>query len=224
MNFLELVTDAARETGVPGSIVNVASVSGEAARLVNWVLRAYRKIQGLHQTWLFMRRDFTYAAAAGVANLTASAMGVTTFGKWREGSFRVYRTSTGTADEQPLTPLAWDAMRDGYLFGAARDQVGRPQYIAVKPDQSLQLWPTPDDAYTLVGEHYMAPQSMSANGDLPVIPAAFHDAIVWRAVMFYAGYESDPSLYASAQREFQEVLAALEADQLPEWVVAGSFV
>jgi hypothetical protein len=223
MNFLELVTDLAREAAIPGTIPSVSGQTGEAGRAVNWVLRAYRKIQGAHPYWRFMRREFAHAAGAGINNLTATAMGLTTFGKWRADSFRAYKTSIGVADEQVLTMITWDQMRDTYLMGAQRTMTGPPQYIAVKPDQSLQVWPTLAEGYTIVGEYYMAPQTMAANADEPVFPAAFHDAITWRALMYYAAYEGDASLYATAQNDFNEEFAKLEMDQVDAWADTERF-
>jgi hypothetical protein len=125
-------------------------------------------------------------------------------------------------DEQPLEYVDYDRFRDVYQFGANRLQPGRPTVITQAPDNSLIVWPTPDQPHTIVGECYRSPAIMTANGDLPIFAARFHNIIVHRAMMFYGEYEGDPNSFGTGQTECARTLAMMEDVYLPEWQNAGS--
>jgi hypothetical protein len=42
--------------------------------------------------------------------------------------------------------------------------------------------------------------------------------IVYRAMMFYAGYEAAPEVYQRGELEFKRLMNRLEIDQLPDMV------
>jgi hypothetical protein len=222
--FIQLVQDLKREAGVSGAVPSaVTSQPAEIDRLVNWILKAYTDIQNKHTDWQFLRADVSIDATASTSTYTATDAGIANlFGEWIMDSFRIFRADLGVTDEQVVDACSWDAMRDGYLIGAQRTSAGRPTRIAQKPDQSLALWPLPDQSYTVVGEYYKTAQTLTATTDVPVFPGKYHDMIVWRALMYYAGYESAPELYAVGQKEFNRLMTRMEGAQLPEITVGGA--
>lgn len=219
MNFLELCQAVAVEAGISGTIASVNGQSGEAARVIKWVKRAYNAIQLLHPEWEFLRADAVFATTAGNDTYSATAASLTSFGEWRlrGDDWRCYATAQGTKDEQPVRFMKYDQFRHVCLYGTQRDDRDRPQVVTVRPNQSLQFWPTPDASYTIVGEYFQAPLQMVANADIPVFGARFHDAVMWRAMMFYAEFEGDSTVYASAQNELKPLIAQMEDQYLPEW-------
>lgn len=222
MNYLELCQELAREAGISGSIAAVTGQTGEMARVANWIRKANRYILNKHEDWKFLRADVSFPVILGNVEYSAGALSLADFGEWKLDSFRAYLTSIGFADEQPVREVRdYDAFRDYYIIGALREQEGRPQAITQTPGRSLRIWPVPDDAYTIVGEYYQAPADLAANADVPVFPAKFHDAIVWRALMFYGEYEGDATVFAAAQTEFKRVLAKLESLYLPSIEAGG---
>lgn len=221
--FLDLFKDLKREAGVSGPTPStVVGQTGEYERLVNWILKAYEDIQNKHTQWEFLRADVEFTVANPTSTYSADDIDLPTFGEWKMDSFRIYSSAVGVADEQILCKSSWDAFRNSYVIGALRSQAGRPTVIAQKPDQSLILWPLPDQDYTVVGEYYKTAQTLTANTDVPIFPAKYHDIIMWRALMFYAGYESAPSLYTVGEREFNKLMMKMEATQLPEMVAGGA--
>lgn len=222
MTFLELCQDMMREAGISGSLVSVERQNGEALRVVNWIIKAYRYIQNKHTDWDFLRTEVTFDTNTSNDTYTAAAAGVTGFGEWRFAGddWRCYSKAIGPADEQPVRYTPYDEFRRVYGYGANRLMTGRPQVVTQRPDQSLQFWPVPDAAYTIVGEQYRAPITLARNEDQPIFAAKFHDAIVQRALMFYGAYEGDASVFASAQTEFQRLLGQMEGVYMPEWECA----
>lgn len=220
--FLELCKDMAREAGISGGIPSVTGQAGEAGRVVKWVARAYKYIQNLHPHWKFMRRALEMSLTAGKAEYTAAELAVADFGEWCfTDEWRSFRTAYGYPDEQPVQMVDYDVFRRRYHYGNSRLDVGRPQVVTVAPDQSLIFWPTPDAAYTIVGEQYRAPHSLTENGDLPIFPARYHDAIMYRALMMYGEFEGDATVIATGQSEFMRELGPLEAANLPTMGACG---
>lgn len=222
MTYLELCKALVREAGISGTIASVAGQTGELLRVVNWIADAYTDILIAHDNWEFLRTDVNFTTNVGSRSYSAAAAGITEFGEWRfTGSWRAYSAALGTADEQAVRFMEYDAFRDQYLYASAREQTGRPLIVTEAPDQSLQFWPLPDAEYVIVGEQYRHPAELTGNADLPVFPARFHKAIVQRAKMLYAQFESDAATFASAQSEYARLLEQLETRYLPN-ITAGS--
>ena len=223
MTYLELCQELMREAGISGSLVSVLGQTGELGRVVGWVAKAHRYIQNKHSNWEFLRRDVQFPVVVGTARYNADDVAVTDFGNWRfSSSWRTYNTAAGVADEQPLAYMAYNAFRERYLMGTNRLMTGRPQVVTQAPDQSLILWPIPDQAYTIVGEQYRAPMILAANTDKPIFPPRFHDVIVYRALMFYGQFEGDGNTFNTGQTECNRYLSMLEEEYLPEWETAGA--
>ena len=56
---------------------------------------------------------------------------------------------------------------------------------------------------------------MTVDSDVPIFAAQYHDAIMYRALMYYGEFEGDGTVIATAQSEADRELGALEAAQLP---------
>ena len=225
MTFLELCQRLRQEAGQAGSGPStVVGQTYELLRTVDWIKTAYQDIQNLHAEWNFLRADLTFQTTASDNTYPIADISATEYGEWNQESFRSYLTSSGVSGEQFMEWLDWPDFRDKYVIGSNRTQEGNPRYIAQKPDTSLIVFPTPDAAYTINGEYFKRAQTMSADADEPLIPTKFHMIIVWRALMFYAGFTSAPDLYEIGQREYKNLLFKLESSQLPRIRLAGPLV
>jgi hypothetical protein len=225
VTFLELCQRLRREAGQAGSgPTTVVSQTYELKRTVDWVQTAYADIQNLHAEWNFLNATLTFQTVASDNNYPIADISATEYGEWNQESFRSYRTSTGVSGEQFMQWLGWPDFRDKYVIGTNRTQEGVPRYIAQKPDTSLIVFPTPDAIYTINGEYFKRAQVMSVDADEPLIPSKFHMIIVWRALMFYAGFTSAPDLYEVGQREYKNMLFKLESSQLPRIRLAGPLI
>lgn len=218
MTFLELCQAVAIEAGISGSIVSTANQVGEAQRVVRWVARAYKYIQNLHEDWKFLRNDVSFPVAAGGTGIySATDAGVANFGRWCFlDRWRSYATASGYADEQPIDYVPYDEFRRVYGYGTARQQTGRPTIVTVRPDQSLQFWPIPDNGYTIVGEQFRTPAVMAADSDTPIFEARFHDTITYRALFYYGEFEGDATVLGTSQTELARELEPMESYYLPK--------
>lgn len=218
MTFLEMCQRLRLEAGISGS--GPASVIGQAGQLdkvVKWILSAYENIQNMYATWDFLRTDFTFSTIANIQNYTSTAVDLTDLATWKAKENSDLTIYSSVSDEQYLTVVSWDEFKAIYMFGTSRSQTERPTVAAIKPDNSMSLWPIPNAVYTVTGEYYKAAQTLTINTDTPIFPSQFHMAIVWRALMYYgADYAADEK-YAHGQNEHKNLLKKLEKDQLPKF-------
>jgi hypothetical protein len=207
MNLLQYVNRLAQETGTPGNIVTVANLVGEQQRLLSWIQTAWQEIQAKHPDWEFMRSSnlagggVSFVPAAGVPvtalGTAAGQIGIaaSVFGKWVTGSFRTYLTSVGTNNETFLDDVSYDAWRDGYMYGAMRTVQTRPVVIAPGPLKQLCVGPPSNGLYTVTGDYYTAPTSMTVDADTPTgLPSGYDMVIVYQAMLYYGGYEAAPEV------------------------------
>lgn len=225
MNYLQLCQRTAQECGVSRGTagpVTVTSQTGELGKIVAWVATAYEDIQDESKAWKFLRYDFSFPTIAASSTYLPSAVSLSEHTHWKADTLRAYLAATGVSDQQRLTEWDWETFRDIRLLGSIEQ--GRPQEFAIRPDESLVFWPTPDAIYTITGEYWKRPQTLSVNADEPLFDQSFHMAIVWKAAMYYAADQGASELYATAEREFKRLLRKLKRKYLPSWTLGGPLV
>lgn len=222
MTFVQLVEDLRIECGVSGSpIVSVQNLSGELARLKKWIADAWNEIQTSRDDWKFMRTGFSFVTTANIQNYTPTAAGASNFADWKQDSLWIYSTALGLSDQQPLAKMDWDWFRDMYIRGQQNAQ--RPMCYSIDPAMALWFGSLPDTTYNITGEYWTTPVQLSADADVPAMPARFHRVIVCEAMKKYAGFESAPEVYQRGVSEGSPLWSKLEKDQLPPVMVQGGF-
>jgi hypothetical protein len=213
MTRLQLLQALWLEAGASGDEpTSSESQTGETGRLVSWNDNAYYRIQALHYDWDFLRDDFSFTTTDGTQTYTPAAAGASELGNWKTDDVRLY---SSVNDEAWIDFTPWDEFRRIYLFGSARALERRPVAFSIKPNNSIILGHTPNDEYTVNGEYWKRPQTMTADDDEPLIPDQFQWVIVWRALMFYGVYEGADELYSHGEKEYLRALSELELDQHP---------
>ena len=220
MTFLELVQRLFNEAAIEGtSPATVTGQTGMAGRCVNWIQDAYKDIQGEHWNWDFLEAAISFATTSGNREYSLVTMGLTDLAEYKTGKdnqslsgLKLYKTSV--TDEQDLLFIPWEHFNQIYNLGSLRNNTGRPVVFSIGSSKSLHFWPTPDDAYTVSGRYYKAPSELSGNDDTPIFDN-HHMVIVWRALMFYSGFEESASKFTFANNEYMKLLSKLERDRLP---------
>ncbi len=222
--FLELCQAVARESGtVPiGQPETVSSQTGRLLRIVNWVDEAYRIIQRSEADWRWLRANFSYQTIANVSVYDAESLNITErFSRWvyqsesGDNLFSIYLTSEGQSDEGLLQYVEYNTFRREFLVGSAATQTGKPIYITINDSNHLVLYPTPNAAYTLRGRYRKFHQTLSADDDIPEMPAEFHDAIRYRALMLMATFDESFAQNPMWAGEYAEIMDRLRQHQLP---------
>lgn len=217
MNYLQLAQRLRQEAGASGNgPTSVLNQTGESKRFVDWINTAWMEIQGLHDVWGFMRKPFEFEVPQGTGETTPTQAGLTDWRYWHRETLRCWRTQLGISDEQWLVEWDYHVFRDTYRFNQNRDLVGRPLVFAVQPNsKALMFGPLMDTAYTVVGEYQTVPKQLVANEDVPDLQEHQHMIIVYKALEYYALFESAGEVLARAQKQYKALLSQLEREQLP---------
>lgn len=223
MNFLSLSQRLIQEAGVSGTLSTTANATGEFLRITSWINSAWNDLQTRHDDWWWLRSSVlvgggaSYVPAAGIAytplGTGPGTVGVTeaVLGKWAINSFRCNTTTVTFLDETYLDPIEFDEWRDSYMYGANRSVQTRPVAIAIGPNKQLCVGPPSNGLYTVTGDYFRAPTQMTADTDTPTgLPAQFHMAIVYNAMMMYAGYEAASEVYQRGEAGYKRMMAELE--------------
>lgn len=221
MQFLALTQRVRRKCRITGSGPSaLTGQSEEYNRVIDWTNEAYMQIQRAHTDWRFMRASATCATVQGQTTYSPTAdFKLTDFGYWAldyeaGDTFRNYVTSTGTNSEVFMDVTDYDNWRDLYLFGALRNTLTRPIVVALAPDDSIACGPITAAGYTLVGDYYRVPSEMVNATDVPVLPAQFHMAIVYKAMMLYGASEAAPEVYDDGKINYDIIMRQMEATYL----------
>ena len=225
---LLLCQAVARESGTISG-VNPAAVTDQSGRLlkiVEWTAQSWVKIQNLHADWRWMVKEFSDTTTAGAGKYTAASWSLTDLRDWLRDDkvtyyypHTIYLTATGVSDEGALREISWQSWRTTYGRGSQTNN--KPTEYAISPAGEFCLGAIPDDTYTVSGEYKQAAVRMTANGDIPDLPDAFHELIVWGSIMLLAEFDEAVEKRAAAAIKYDELLEDLERDQLPVITIGG---
>jgi hypothetical protein len=204
----------ARDVGIPGtgpSSVTSTSLSEEENAVVRYIANADQDVQSRWFDWDFLWSEASITAISGTSTLTSSNTGFpTALGNWKLDSI-VWDKSSDSY--QILEYMEWNSYREMYKYGTIDSDV--PEVYSIKPNNDLDLYPTPNAATVISAEYWATPTVLAADADVSAIPPRFHKIIIARAKMYYAENEDAPEVMAGAVAEFEDLLDKLEADQLP---------
>ena len=213
-NFLELCQDMARDVGIPGSgpsSVTSSSLSEEENSIIRYIKKADIDIQSRWFDWDFLWSEASISTIIGTSTLTSTNSGFpSALGNWKTDSI-VWEKATD--DYLVLEHMFWNEYRDTYKYGTILSD--SPEVYAIKPDNNLDLYPTPDAVKTISTEYWKSPTEMSVDGSNSAIPTRFRKIIIARAKIYYAENEDATEILEGSLTEFEDLLDKLEADQLP---------
>ena len=217
--FLTLAQDVRQEAGLAGTgPAAVTNQVGMDKKLVTWVKNAWIDIQEAHSSWRFLwKDDGLLTTNSRVRGYSPSSLGFSVRTLSKE-SIRAYVGSV--ANEMWISHMDYPEFREKYLRGVVVS--GRPITYTWTPDNRILFYPVPNDAYTVSFEYYRTPQVLAQNGDTPICPEWLHDAIKYRALMYYAAHDENNVLYQAASAEYARWRTRLEDDQLATPMVAGA--
>jgi hypothetical protein len=186
-------------------------LSEEENAVVRYIANADQDVQSRWFDWDFLWSEASITAISGTSTLTSSNSGFpSALGNWKLDSLVWDKASDSY---QILEYMEWNSYREMYKYGTVDSDV--PEVYSIKPNNDLDLYPTPDSATVISAEYWATPTVLAADADISAIPPRFHKIIIARAKMYYAENEDAPEVMAGAVAEFEDLLDKLEADQLP---------
>lgn len=217
MNYLQLVQQAITKSGnrlaLPSTL---AGATGITADFADWVADSWRELQEESDNWFFrLKLDQTL-------DLTASDDEYDMPDGLETLNFRTVTVYTDSkVDEVPLEFVRYEYWR------IAKDTIstseGRPKIITERPDGVLQIWPVPDQAYTMRYDGVWDIDELENDADEPgtnrtgarTLPARYDYLLVWDAVRRCGEHHQDPDMIAKAQPKYLAQRARLSEKQTP---------
>ena len=207
MDFLALCQRTRQESGISDSGPSqVTGQTGDLKRIVDWVNEAYMRIQSY-------RNDWDWMWTTGVINVTASNSVYSL-----PDTIENLIGDTVYLNGDKLAEISYDVYRNKYQSLIT----GKPTAFAIRPDGKLVLNANPDASGTLTFEGYKKPAYFTDGIQVPAFHERFHMVIVWDALKEYALFDEASELLAKASANYDELLAELSADTLPEITPPGS--
>jgi hypothetical protein len=187
--------------------------TGVLKKIVDRTARAWVDIQAGKPYWKFLRSSLSFTLVSAQRTYTVSAalptgFALTTVDKWDKQSSFIYTTST--SDESPLKWIPYQDFRRQYRTF----QSGRPTQLTEGPDGTVSFNRTPDAAYVITLDYWKTPELLQNPTEVPAAPEQYHDVIVWRSVMMFAGNEMATDLYSYAKSMFAPMYLQLCLDQM----------
>ena len=176
--------------------------------------------------WRWLHGEFEGATISNVVRYESTGFGIASrFAHWvglNSTSWSIYDTATGKDGEVCLSYVPWDNFYTRLTKGEVA--TGIPTTFSIDPQNKVALYPTPDKAYKVRGRHYKDNQSLTGDADVPEMPARFHDAIKWRALVLLATFDESFAQIQNWDAFYQPRLSALRHDQLPRISMPGPLV
>jgi hypothetical protein len=220
MNFLQLCQDLVSELGLAGGSgpTTVVGQTGELRNVVRWIAQASLDIENQWVDWKFLHVEYLGIIPLNSRTPSAPTPAGIQMRKWDRDSFVL---NYGTTQAKPLHYEEWATFRKVRQLGSAALSVDEPAIITVKPDGTLQTYPSANATYPLSGEGWRRPQVMALDTDTPLLPAEYHRLIMVTAAIKYANREDAPEIIMGSEAEYTSAMEKLERDQLPAFEAMG---
>ncbi len=106
---------------------------------------------------------------------------------------------------------------DQYL--AYRQATNRPRYYSISGIDSsrqykMQVFPSPNLAMNLNVRYYQTVTALSSDSDVPVLPEAYHEILVWDVLATYGYMFLDDTRISAAKAEFNELFDQMKANNV----------
>jgi hypothetical protein len=204
MNYLELVEKTWIKCGLAG--LPPSSVRGQsdmAARIVAYVADAYRFVQLRHPTWKFHWRSAEGVLSPGMALYKSADFGILDFRLAKRVLLQSFNQWHPITIEDDASTYEFDNLGEG-----------EPDKLAYTPSGLWLFNRLPLIEIPIRVEYYRSNHEFLEATDKCIIPDDFQYVVVWKAMEYYAHYDSDTALLQEAQREYMQMMGRLEVSQL----------
>jgi len=220
--FLELVNALRIESAASGRELESVEGShkGETERLIKWTCDAWKDIQRKHTDWNFLFVESSFVLPVNASLLNPPEYDADEVAEWHVNSFRIAEAGGARKDSRPLPYIDWDIWRDRH--GLDVTVSGIPTTITIHPvSEALMIAPPTDAARVLFYDYFRTPQVLVDDEDVPIMPARYHDLIVYWALKKYGIHEGASEVIVRAESEISRLFAELEIDQMPNVTLGG---
>lgn len=212
MNFLQLCQRVASESGIASTgVTSVDNQAGILAKIVSWVKQSDIDIQLEREDWDFLYRNAIGQLQVGMNIYLPGDLGMSDL-SWVKGVI---------VNGRAVTLDSWDAYTLQVRYqGKVNDTAETPSLITVSPENKIIVYPTPTQAVELDIDYYSSPVEMTTSTSESIIPSAYREMIVQRALMYFAENQEDTLRYNQADLRYKQWLKRLTSAQKPKTVFA----
>lgn len=168
-----------------------------------WLNEEYRNVSGMRR-WKWLEATTTGVTAVGVSAVTPAAADIR--------NYDAVRASDSLGNEQYLEPRPTQWVREQlHQYSQVADQAP-PRYWARWAGQII-LYPVPDAVYNLTIDYVRNVVAIVNPGDVPSIPEAYDDILVWGAVARSAVRQNNWLTRDFAVQQKESLLNRMEAEE-----------
>ena len=121
--------------------------------------------------------------------------------------------------------VEWPEFRRQYIYVDTAALGDVPLVFSIDPHRRVHIAPTPKDPYDVFGDYKLAPQVLTAFGDVPRgLPVNYRPMIRYKAMEFYYLYDETADGLQVAQIRFGEMYSLFQTEFTPPAEMRGSFV
>jgi len=199
MNKLALVQELARLAGISdsGGPATLVGQTGDNQKAIRYIDAAHEEIQNEYADWNFLWASTSFNTTIDLAEY-AGASGLLT---WDVD--RIY------CDGEQVDVIAYQDYTPETLDSA------KPMQATILPNGQIKFIPAPDAVYPITYDYFKAPKVLSLNADESLIPSQYHMAIVARALIMYANFESAAEAKVQGEELYTKYMTQLKNNQLP---------
>jgi hypothetical protein len=225
MDFLTLVQKSMERAGVrsslPTTLVGAVDIT---ATFVMYVQDSWRELQEESTNWWFRQKLDQTLAVTQSTDEYAMPSGLETIN---------YRTvslyTTAKTDEAVLSTFRYEDWRMSKDTRSATES--RPTHIIERPDGVIQLWPVPDQAYTLRYDGVWDIDELTLDADEPgttitggsvLLPERYHNILVYDAcIRYFAHHENEEGVREVQSKFLAQRKRLMEKQAPPVYIPAG---
>jgi len=212
MNYLDICKSVRILSGAQGvGPSSVVGASGYEAALVSFVKDAWIDIQNLREDWNFLEDKKSFNTVVGKDNYTIAEIfqaDSSIFKVWKKDNFVI--TTNGTKKYLNHT--------DAELFDRKwlnNSSTGDPTQYAINSNHSISIGIPPSSIFSIDTVYYKSPQILVIDTDVPTLPVAYHNLIVYRALQKMSIYLSTPEIFRGYATEADRLAGSLLRSECP---------
>lgn len=209
MTYLQLVQKIDALLGSQGVVSSVLA-AGYQGMLAEYTKNAWLNIQALRPDWHFLRTSVSITLTTTSPDYSLADVFPATPTADPVGTFITDRFLL--ADKSALTYIPYDQwVLEDYSTASA------PKVFTVHPSTytGYLSFNAVDGTYVVTCHYFRKPQELTANGDIPICPSEYHDAIVFTALADIAAFLGNSEVYSIASVRADNLVGALMRSQNP---------
>lgn len=210
-------------------------ITGQYLELFNFLRQAYRDIQTDTTDWRWRvkqglinlsQNKQVYTTADILAQLADYEQIVPMHFIDDQRHLLIYKTSIGVADETQCFYIVyqdWRGWKDRNVIPTSK-----PVYFTQHPDDALEFYANPGDAYTIVTDYrtQLDDFPLAANGIQPAagadtytplyLPPRYHMTVVWGALVYWATQRERQAKLILGSKNYGRLMAQMYSEYLPD--------